>query len=104
MTWGKNPTRRELQALANALLFGRKEAAMRMGIKPTTLRNHLTSLNERLEVNNMREAAIALGWLDVPAEHVTTGRYSLPQAERHHERSEQLLAYADAILREMENR
>jgi len=104
VTWGTRPTRRELQCLANSLLHGRKEAAKRMGIADSTLRNHLTSLNYRLEAENMREAAFALGWLNIPEELVTTGTHPLPIDEQHHELSDQLLTYADAIFRGLENR
>lgn len=75
-----------------------------MGIAPSTLRNHLTSLNYRLDAENMREAAFALGWLNIPERYITTGTHPLPVDERHHELSDQLLTYADAIFRELENR
>lgn len=107
--WGEHPTRRELEVFANSLLHGRKEAAIRLGIARSTARNHISSLYRKLGLEEESKgawvhAAIALGWLDLPAEHVTTGSRPAASAEYHHELSEQLLNYADSIFRELENR
>lgn len=104
MTWGDQPTEREKQCLANALLYGQSEAAARLDISAQTLKNHLTNLYARLGAESYADAAIALGWLDIPGEYVVGRRMPVKPTERHHPASEQLLAYADSILRELENR
>lgn len=58
---------RQLLALAQALQHGNAEAGYRMGIAEQTVTNLLTRLYSRLGVFNRYEAAIALGWLTIPA-------------------------------------
>jgi len=53
------------------LAFGRKEAAHRLGISERTVVHHLTSLYGRLGVDNAPMAALRLGWLCIPPEHMT---------------------------------
>ncbi len=62
----KPPTPRELQVLAASLRAGStKAAAHELGISDATVRNHLSRLYGRLDVDCMSQAAAALGWLDV---------------------------------------
>jgi len=67
----RKPTRRELGVLAHMLAFGRKETAYRLGISERTVVHHLTSLYGRLDVDNAPQAALRLGWLTIPPDHMT---------------------------------
>jgi DNA-binding CsgD family transcriptional regulator len=67
----RNPTRRELEVLAFMLAFGRKVTAHRLGISERTVVHHLTSLYGRLSVDNAPQAALHLGWLSIPPDHMT---------------------------------
>lgn len=69
----RKPTRRELETLALVLTVGRKDAAHRLGISERTVVHHLTSLYGRLDVDSAPKAALALGWMVVPPEHMTAG-------------------------------
>ena len=96
------PTEREKRCLALSLVYGRKTAAYGLGISMRTIRNHLTSLNQKLGVETAREAAIVLGWLQIPMEYLEA-KPSILENEIHHPGSEQLLNYADALLKQLES-
>ena len=67
------PTARELQVFAICLRrSSAKEAARELGISHQTARNHLRHLYWRLGVECDTQAAVALGWLVLPLEDVTT--------------------------------
>ena len=97
----RDPTEREKQCLAASLVYGRKEAAYALGITVATLRNHLSSINYKLGVETAREAAIVLGWLNIPEQYLDCSPDILDH-EIHHPISEQLLNYADALLDQLE--
>lgn len=59
---------RWLQALALSLIHGQAEAAHRMHVQPSTLKNMLTRLYKRLGTYGRWEAAHTLGWLSIPAD------------------------------------
>jgi DNA-binding NarL/FixJ family response regulator len=61
------PTARELEVLAACLRLGQKGAAQELGISLGTIRAHSNSLYHKLGVQTREQAAIALGWLTVPA-------------------------------------
>jgi len=63
---GSEPTRRELEVLANALAHSTKGTAYRLGISEQAVKNHLTSLFRRLGAVNRDQAGIALGWILIP--------------------------------------
>ena len=50
------------------LAMGQKprDVAADIGISPQTVKNHLTSIYRKLEVDSLVGAFIALGWLRVP--------------------------------------
>lgn len=61
------PTARQLQVLAVYLRQAScKAAAHDLGLSEQTVRNHLSRLYGRLDVQCASQAAIALGWLAVP--------------------------------------
>lgn len=104
-TWLRQPTRREQQCLANALLHGRDQAALALGIAPSTMRNHLDRTYQRLGVNTSAEAALALGWLSLPEDLVVTidgkGAAPIPD-DAALQRAEALLSYAHALLEKVD--
>lgn len=68
------PTARELQVFAACLRrSSAKEAARELGISHQTVKNHLGNLYRKLGVDCDTQAAIALGWLVLPLDDVTTG-------------------------------
>jgi hypothetical protein len=58
----------QLLALSLALQHGTTEAAFRIGIAETTLKDRLTRLYRKLGAFNKWEAATALGWVRIPPE------------------------------------
>jgi excisionase family DNA binding protein len=66
---GCEPTPREVECLALAVLYGRDEASVRLGISRKSVNNALTRLFSRLEVERKEEAMMRLGWLKIPAEY-----------------------------------
>jgi DNA-binding NarL/FixJ family response regulator len=63
----RQPTPRELEVLRVYLRrSSAKEAGHEMGLAESTVRNHLSRLYLRLDVDCATQAAIALGWLTVP--------------------------------------
>jgi DNA-binding CsgD family transcriptional regulator len=61
------PTARELEVLAACLRLGQKCAAVELGISTNTVRAHVTNLTRKLGVQGRDQAAIALGWLELPS-------------------------------------
>jgi DNA-binding CsgD family transcriptional regulator len=62
------PTARELEVLAACLRLGsQKMAAHELGISPLTVAAHIANLTRKLGVQGRDQAAVALGWLILPA-------------------------------------
>jgi hypothetical protein len=59
---------RRLQALALSLHHGNREAAHRLGVAESTVKNLLVKLNNQLGTFSKWEAATALGWTRIPHE------------------------------------
>ena len=67
------PTARELATLAACLRHSsEKRAAYELGIPLQTAKNRLTRLYRKLDVSCQSEAAISLGWLEVPEQYTGT--------------------------------
>lgn len=97
------PTERQLQVFANFLLHGTKEAAVVLDIAEQTVKNTLTDLYIRLGVESQAQAAVALGWLDIPDGYVHSLRRKGQLKPRgRQEQAERLLNYANTILDELE--
>jgi DNA-binding NarL/FixJ family response regulator len=61
------PTPRELEAFAAVCRYGCfKDAGAALGISPHTVRDHMSRLYVKLNVETRVEAAMALGWLVLP--------------------------------------
>jgi len=65
---GTAPTKRELEVLAWSLYLGQKGAAARLGISTKTVKETTAHIFIRLGVNRSIEAAMVLGWLQIPDE------------------------------------
>lgn len=73
LTWprpGTAPTERDLVIFAAFCTMGGKEAARALGVSRATIHRHLTRIYRRLGVGcagwGAIEAAMALGWMEVP--------------------------------------
>ena len=75
-------TTRQLQCLALALAHGADEAAYRLGLRPSTVKNTLTKVYKRLGVMNKWEAASTLGWVRFPAGLLDTPPVGAPPGVR----------------------
>ncbi len=77
-------TPRQRQTLIAYLSTGsRKEAAIRLGVAPQTVKSHLSGAYASLGVENALEAARLLGWLRVP-DHVEWARRRRDEIPRRH--------------------
>jgi DNA-binding NarL/FixJ family response regulator len=72
------PTDRQLQVLAHAMLLGEAAAAHTLGITQQTVKNHLAKLYRTIGVRTRDTAAVSLGWLHVPAEYSPTDTAEVP--------------------------
>lgn len=75
-------TLRQLRCLAAAMLYGYDAASDRLGISGSTVKKHLQTLYRHLDADNQAEAAIALGWLTLPAELLEPDAPSEPSGGR----------------------
>lgn len=81
--WGGLLTYRDQEVLGAYIRLGRKRAADYLGIKDTSLRRHMTEINERLGTEDKWQAAYVIGWLhlDIPPEYDVEAR-SVPVKEK----------------------
>ena len=63
-------TDQQLRCLALSLLYDAETVANTMGISRQTLKNHLSLLYARLRVKSKSQAAVRLGWLDIPGKYL----------------------------------
>ena len=75
-------TNHELRVLATAFMFSAKEAAYRLGVSESTVKNIQSDyVYPKLGVCSMRAAAAALGWVSIPSGYVAgPTRTDLPVA------------------------
>ena len=59
-------TKRQLQVLAYSLNYGIADAASRLDITEQTAKNLLQALYRKIGVHTMTQAAIRVGWLQIP--------------------------------------
>lgn len=64
----KPPTDRELRVLAAQLRYGSYGASRRLNLAQSTVKNHLTNLYDKLGAESQSDAALRLGWLELPPE------------------------------------
>lgn len=68
----RKPTHRVMQVFACDLLYGRDGAAEMLGISYTTVRNASKHVRSFYGVASNVQAAISLGWMNIPTEFLKT--------------------------------
>jgi DNA-binding CsgD family transcriptional regulator len=63
-------TDQQFRCLALSLLYNSDVVAATMGISPQTVKNHLYVVYRKLGVKSKSQAAVRLGWLDIPGRYL----------------------------------